>query len=136
MIISITIFEVKNFWYLPYFMWHASQSARQVRLAPGLIHQGLKSDLSKKTFWTLSAWETEQDLKRFVWNAAHWKAMKSAQSLAKTMGSYRYSAAQIPDWEEAIKLLENHVIENATQSFVKSKEPNQRKAKNRKKEVG
>lgn len=112
MIISLTVFKVRSLWYLPRFLWHASRSGRQIQQSPGMMHYSIKADFRQLTFWTLSAWEGEPDLKRYVWNAAHWKAMKATQSMVDTMGSYRYLSNQIPDWEEAVETLEKHLQEN------------------------
>jgi heme-degrading monooxygenase HmoA len=56
--------------------------------------------------YTLSAWETEEDVKRFYKQGAHLDAMKKAAFIATETKTYTYPAAKFPGWKEAKKLLQ------------------------------
>jgi heme-degrading monooxygenase HmoA len=54
--------------------WHI---ARLLARSDGLIGYSLKADLTAKTFWTVSAWQSTEALNRFVHSEAHVCAMQS-----------------------------------------------------------
>jgi len=60
-------------------------------------------------FWTshytLTAWNTEEELKSFSKNGAHLKAMKSSKDLAREIYTFSYETDSFPDWSEAKALL-------------------------------
>ncbi len=55
--------------------------------------------------FTLSAWESEEDLKRFARSGEHARAMQASKALATEIRTYTYSAEHMPKWAEAKKLL-------------------------------
>lgn len=55
--------------------------------------------------FTLSVWETEEDLKRFAREGAHLKAMKKSSVLATEIRTYTYQDVCPPNWKEAKNLL-------------------------------
>jgi len=55
--------------------------------------------------FTLSAWETTEDLKRFAREGAHLNAMKKSSTLATEIRTYTYQGDRFPGWKEAKKTL-------------------------------
>ena len=81
--------------------------------AMGIIKQ-LKTtnckDFKKKGFWTthytMTLWESEKELKDFARSGAHLEAMKVSSQIAKEIRTVTIDADALPDWKEALKLLE------------------------------
>lgn len=51
--------------------------------------------------YTLSAWESVEDIKRFARQGAHKEAMKLSRSLSTEIRIYTYQADNMPGWNEA-----------------------------------
>ncbi|MEU9331978.1 DUF3291 domain-containing protein [Streptomyces sp. NPDC048290] len=81
---------------------------RQVLRAPGAHGATLKAEVFKRTFWTLSAWESAEALKEFARSGTH---APTSRKLAPRMrdaayASWTTSADQLPvDWDEARRRL-------------------------------
>jgi hypothetical protein len=54
---------------------------------------------------TLTAWETKEDMLRFVHSEMHLKAMRAFNSIA-TGRTYGQECEAIPNWEEAFQMLQ------------------------------
>ncbi len=57
---------------------------------------------------TLSAWETQEDVKNFAKSGAHLQAMKESATIATQIATYIYETDKMPDWKKAKELLEKH----------------------------
>lgn len=64
-----------------------------------------KSGLTK--FHTMTLWRNKADLKRFAQNEAHKYAIKKSKSIAKKVKTLTIEEYTLPDWKEAILLLES-----------------------------
>ncbi len=68
-------------------------------------------DFKKKGMWTthytMTLWHEESDIKDFSLSGAHLAAMKSSAEIAKEIRTLTYDTDSLPDWKEALKLLEN-----------------------------
>lgn len=73
-LISITRLRLRSIYYLPSFIWIAWRSAQQARRAAGNLQTKLVRD-ANLTFWTLTAWESETDMRAFMITGAHHRAM-------------------------------------------------------------
>lgn len=66
-------------------------------------------EFKKRGIWTLhytmTLWETEEQMRTFVKSGAHLDAMKKGASISKEIRSYTYDADQLPNWKEAKLLL-------------------------------
>lgn len=72
--VSITRLRLRSFFYLPSFMVHAMRSGNQVQKAKGFLKG--KTLLDKNlTFWTMTLWKDEADMKAYRIADAHKKAM-------------------------------------------------------------
>ena len=71
-------------------------------------------DFRKRGIWTkhytMTLWNSEQELKDFARSGAHSDAMKRSKDLAKEIRTYTYDGDKLPDWNEAKKLLEQAKI--------------------------
>lgn len=82
--------------------------------ALGIIKQ-LKAtkckDFKKKGIWTkhytMTLWNNEAELKEFAKSGAHLEAMKVSNQIAKEIRTITIETDALPNWDEAIKLLEN-----------------------------
>ena len=82
---------------------HGLKISNQAKKEKGFI--AMKNTGFGKLHYTLSHWQTEEDLKRFAQSGEHLKAMKDGGKLASEIKTYTYSSDQLPDWKSAKKLL-------------------------------
>jgi hypothetical protein len=89
---------------MPKFMRYVYQIWRQLADSEGLIGYSLDANVPSREFWTLSVWEDEESLMRFVGTNPHGRVMTD---LIPHMGQtkfiqWRVSGSDIPlNWEEA-----------------------------------
>jgi hypothetical protein len=89
---------------LPLFVWYTLRVGRQLSQTPGVIAYALEAKLLSRQFWTLSIWESEEGLQRFVRFNPHLSAMRS---MAPRMGAtwftrYPVTGASLPlSWDDA-----------------------------------
>jgi hypothetical protein len=81
---------------------------RQVGRAPGAYGASLKAQPLRRTFWTLSAWESPDALRAFARSGAHAPA---SRGLAPAMRDAKFASWQAPgedlpvSWPEAMRRL-------------------------------
>jgi hypothetical protein len=84
-------------------------SARALKIMKQLKATDYK-DFKKKGVWTkhytMTLWNNEEELKAFARSGAHLEAMKKTKEIAKELRTYTYDAEKLPEWDEAIKLLD------------------------------
>ncbi len=90
------------------FYWYAVASYRQARSAPGNLKVEVKNINGVRH--TLSVWESETAMRRYLYQGAHRKAIKAFPIIAdmartKTIGFY---ASDVPDWSEVHALWRRH----------------------------
>lgn len=63
----------------------------------------------KQGFWTkhytMTLWNSEEELRDFAKSGAHLEAMKLSKTLAKEIWTYTYETDSLPNWKEAKSLL-------------------------------
>ena len=109
MIASVTELNLKNFWSFIRFIPHAVRCKIQAGKTPGLISISFARDgiLSQRT---LTVWEDERSLIKYIGKGSHLKALQVFKKIAKDSYTVRYECKEIPSWEEAKnKLNENGV---------------------------
>lgn len=66
-------------------------------------------DFRKKGIWTkhytMTLWNNEQEIKDFAQSGAHLEAMKNSKKIAREIRTITIDAESLPDWKEAILLL-------------------------------
>ena len=89
---------------MPRFLRYSSQIRGQLSDSEGLIGYSLDANILSRKFWTLSVWEDEQSLQRFVQRPPHDRVMTD---LLPDMGQTEFFYWEVngssvpPDWEEA-----------------------------------
>ncbi|MFJ8859018.1 DUF3291 domain-containing protein [Streptomyces sp. NPDC102451] len=97
-----SLLQVPRFFLLSLVVW------KQVRSAPGVIGASLRAEPLKKTFWTLSAWSSQEALDTFSRSEPH---AGIAGRLRKVMARsvfvfYPTGREQLPaGWDDAVRRL-------------------------------
>lgn len=102
MFASVTRLRVRSVRFLPGFLWYTFGAQRQVCRAPGFAGGRLLVD-KHQTYWTLTVWASEKEMKKFRGSGAHARVMPR---LAKWCDEAAYAhweptSDQVPTWEEA-----------------------------------
>ncbi|MBD0419139.1 DUF3291 domain-containing protein [Streptomyces sp. TRM S81-3] len=82
-------FETRTLWGALKFLARTPGVWRQVSNAPGAYGASLKAEPFKRTFWTLSAWESPEALKAFAHSGTH---APTSRGLAPQMRDARFTA--------------------------------------------
>ncbi|MEV0097024.1 DUF3291 domain-containing protein [Streptomyces sp. NPDC050738] len=81
----------------------------QIRKAPGAYGVTLRARPLRRTFWTLSVWESKEALYRFAGTGAHRAGVRAVRGLMSD-STFTYWAANTDDvplgWEEALRRLD------------------------------
>jgi hypothetical protein len=72
--VSVTRLRLRSAWYLLPFIGHTYLGMRQTQHAPGFL-DGQLAGGPGRTFWTLTVWRDEADMKAFRVAGAHKRAM-------------------------------------------------------------
>lgn len=69
------------------------------------------ADFKKRGFWTkhftMTLWNSEDEMKAFARSGAHAQAMKESAEIAKEIGSITIDTNTLPSWKEAQEILKN-----------------------------
>ncbi|MGP4046781.1 DUF3291 domain-containing protein [Streptomyces sp. 2A115] len=101
-------FETRTLWGALKFFVKTPSVWRQVNEAPGAYGATMRAALLRRTFWTLSAWESPAALKAFARSGTH---APTARGLAPLMRDAKFAtwtvtAEDLPlDWSEALRRL-------------------------------
>jgi heme-degrading monooxygenase HmoA len=96
---------LRSYWMIPRFLRLTLSVARQLERSDGLVGYSLLAQPMKKTFWTLSAWRSQQELDAFVKTMPHLGVMRT---LRPHMGATRFTfwtvtGSALPiSWDEAV----------------------------------
>lgn len=83
----------------------------QMEQVPGLVGFSFRFELLGSKVWTMSVWEDEASMRRFVRSAIHRDARRAGKpaSLEFRFHSFETAANQVPiSWSRALKLLQDH----------------------------
>jgi hypothetical protein len=102
--VSLTRLRVRSFRFLPLFVLHTFRSMRQVKKAPGFQHGALLADRSW-TFWTMTAWDTQESMRQFMTTGSHSRAMPHLLDWCDEAALAHWSQPEttLPSWTEADK---------------------------------
>ncbi len=100
--VSITRLRVRSIRFLPFFVRYAYRSVRQVKTSPGFQCGGLLADRSW-TFWTMTAWENQESMRRFMTTGSHSAAMPRLLDWCDEASVVHWEQAEaaLPTWTEA-----------------------------------
>lgn len=101
--IVVTSIKLNSIWQYFKLTYLAMHIVKQCKTEKGFL--GMKNRGFGKLHYTLSAWESAEDMERFVHRDAHLEAMKHTRELASELRFYNYDAASMPSWDEAKRLL-------------------------------
>ncbi|PCE64006.1 DUF3291 domain-containing protein [Sediminicola luteus] len=106
MILSITYIRLKSLWHFFELSRYALHSVRQLKKGPCKKYKSTGFGLHH---YTMSLWESEEDLKEFATSGAHKKAMQKSAKIAKEIHvlSTPHSLDKLPTWTEAKTALKN-----------------------------
>lgn len=102
MFISLTRLRIRSFRFLPAFALHLMRTRRQIRSASGFKHGALLADRSL-AFWTMTAWESQECMRRYMNSGPHKKAMPHLLHWCDeaSVAHWVQPDAALPDWSEA-----------------------------------
>ncbi|MEV7080477.1 DUF3291 domain-containing protein [Streptomyces sp. NPDC093516] len=101
-------FETRTLWGALKFLAGTPAVWRQVRRSPGAYGATLRAKPFRRTFWTLSAWESKDALQAFARAGAHRPAARglSPQMRDAAFTSWQASSEDLPiSWSEALRRL-------------------------------
>jgi uncharacterized protein DUF3291 len=102
--VSLTRLRVRSIRFVPLFAFHTFRSLRQVKQAPGFQKGALLADRGW-TFWTMTAWDTQEYMRQFMTTGAHQKAMPHLLHWCDeaSVAHWTQPEATLPSWPEADK---------------------------------
>jgi hypothetical protein len=100
--VSLTRLRIRSFRFLPLFGFHTFRSLLQVRKAPGFQTGALLTDRDW-TFWTLTAWDSQESMRAFMTTGAHMRAMPHLLHWCDEASVAHWTQAEttLPSWTEA-----------------------------------
>ena len=100
--ISITRLRVRSIRFLPFFMLYTFRSLRQVKSAADFQNGGILAHRSW-TFWTITVWDAEESMRKFMLSGAHKIAMAHLMDWCDEASVAHWSQpdTQLPSWTEA-----------------------------------
>jgi hypothetical protein len=103
MYVTVTSLKLRSYWGFFKLSWFGLKISLQAKGEKGFVK--MRNTGFGKLHFTLSQWQTEEDLKRFARSGEHQKAMRESSKLATSITTYSYSSASFPNWTEARKIL-------------------------------
>ena len=100
--ISITRLRIRSLRFVPGFALHALKSTGQVRSADGFQEGSLLQD-RRWAFWTMTAWDSEQSMLRYMTGGSHKKVMPKLMDWCDEASVVHWEQSQsvLPSWAEA-----------------------------------
>jgi hypothetical protein len=100
--VSITRLRLRSFFYLFSFMVHASRSTRQLVTSSKFIKGKTLLD-RKLTFWTMTLWNSEEDMRAYRNTEFHKAAMPKLQNWCDeaSIAHWTQEDDAFPPWDEA-----------------------------------
>ncbi|MFD5495313.1 DUF3291 domain-containing protein [Streptomyces sp. NPDC001812] len=101
-------FETRTLWGALRFLLRTPGVWRQVSRAPGAYGAALKAEPLRRTFWTLSAWESEKALGEFARTGPHGPTARglAAQMRGAEFAGWTAKSEDLPvDWTEVRRRL-------------------------------
>lgn len=105
-IVFASRFETRTLWGALRFLLRTPKVWRQVSRAAGGYGATLKAAPLKRTFWTLSAWESAEALKAFAASAPHGPVAAGLRTHMRSFvhRTWRTTTDELPvDWEDAMR---------------------------------
>jgi heme-degrading monooxygenase HmoA len=106
--VSLTRLRVRSYRYLPQFVWQALKTGRQAERSSGFLGGKLLRE-SKNTFWTITAWDSEADMRAYRNAGAHRAVMPRLLEWCDeaSVAHWHQETPDLPSWHEAHQRLIN-----------------------------
>lgn len=100
--VSLTRLRIRSAWLLPAFFLYAMRSESQVRNAAGFRKGALLPD-RKRTFWTITLWDSADHMRAFMTSGAHMQAMPKLLHWCDqaSVAHWQTDEDALPSWEDA-----------------------------------
>jgi len=95
--VSITGLELKRKRHTFRFLWHALRAVRQARHARGILKAELNTINGVRH--TLTVWESEADMRRFLYQGAHRAAIRVFPNIA-TGKTFGFTTTEVPGLDD------------------------------------
>lgn len=102
--VSLTRLRVRSFRFVPFFALYARRSLGQVKKASGFQNGALLADRNW-TFWTMTAWDSQESMRQFMTSGFHKQAMPHLLHWCDeaSVAHWTQPEATLPSWIEADK---------------------------------
>ena len=100
--VSITRLRIRSLRFMPQFLVQTFRTGRQTKRASGFLDGSLLAD-RQRTFWTMTLWRDQGDMRAYVTSGAHLKAMPKLLDLCDEASVVHWTQDDpiAPDWLEA-----------------------------------
>ncbi|MBM3803033.1 MAG: DUF3291 domain-containing protein [Acidimicrobiia bacterium] len=100
--VSVTRLRLRLVRYLIPFLAHTVLSSLQARRSTGNLGLKLLRD-ANRTFWTLSIWQREEDMRSFMMSGAHRRAMPKLLNWCDeaSVAHWSQESSRLPAWDQA-----------------------------------
>ena len=100
--ISVTRLRIRSWRFILSFAVHALRSRQQVRKARGFMTGALLNDRDR-TFWTMTMWDSQQNMHAFMTSGAHKRVMPYLLDWCDEASIVHWTQpdATLPSWAEA-----------------------------------
>jgi hypothetical protein len=100
--ISVTRLRIRAWRFLPRFLWMTFKARRQAQTSGGFRGGSLLADRAR-TFWTLTAWDGEADMRAYMTAGDHRRAMPRLLDWCDEASVVHWSqeGEPLPSWAEA-----------------------------------
>lgn len=100
MIVSVTRLHLLKKRKLIVFLWHTFKSFRQAKRAPGIIDAAVDKE-GWHTFWTMTVWNSKEDMMRYRKSGNHLRAMKVSKAISKKIDYLHWEIKKEPSFKDA-----------------------------------
>jgi hypothetical protein len=102
--VSLTRLRIRSVRFIPLFALHTWRSLRQIKKARGFQAGALLADRNW-TFWTITAWDSEESMRQFMISGSHKAAMPHLVGWCDeaSVAHWTQPDTSIPSWPEADK---------------------------------
>lgn len=99
--VSLTRLRLRSIRFVPAFAIHAIRTRQQCSRAPGFQRGSLLMDRGW-TFWTLTAWDTQESMRAYMTSGDHKVAMPKLLNWCDqaSVAHWHSASAELPTWQE------------------------------------
>jgi hypothetical protein len=105
-------FSLKSVWRVPAFLIRSRRIMKQADAAPGIVGWSLGANLFRREFYTLSAWQDAESLRRFVRDGDHLASLAQFDGDMRRKSIFVYYSVLGRDlplaWPDALARQEKH----------------------------